>query len=336
MGTCPIEWQLILIDWCSTYSRRGGGIADAKGWRPFIDMVTNRPWRLVFVVSAIVCLSTLGCAQEKGAAAGPKPGSALAKQRSATATPSQEPGSITVACQSAVDLVIVDPQGRRLGDDPIAHAQYNEIPNAYYEAGGIDDDETGMPEEYPAKTIFIPAPEPGQYTIQVTGAADGAYSASFTLQRPHGSNSEAELRNLPINLNQTQMFVLIYNPSAEPSLQVRGGPNKDEPNSELVNKFLVYITPKDNHVLLPKGTAKFRVRISYSARIMPGTFSATFGGENISAFFHPQPCTSEEVTIPVKPGRNFLDTAVSGNVGGRTATDTNRLVFDDQRDNSPK
>ena len=104
--------------------------------------------------------------------------------------------------------MITDPQGRRLGDDPIAHTHYDEIPNGYYEAGGIDDDQTGAPEEDPGKTIFVPDPAAGTYRLTITGAKANKYSCQFTGQDSKGTREPAELKDVPIEADEVQSFAV--------------------------------------------------------------------------------------------------------------------------------
>lgn len=68
--------------------------------------------------------------------------------------------------------------------------------------------------------------------------------------------------------------------------------------------------------------------IFYSNAVTPTSFSATLNGTDVSSSFHPQPGTSEAVSIPLQAGRNLLDLQIDGNLPNRVATDTDRLVFD--------
>ena len=174
-------------------------------------------WAAVFFV-AISSLAV--AAQQQGTTTGSKPGSAMRAVEPATVTSSPEPASMTIVCQSAVDLMITDPQGRRLGDDPIAHANYDEIPSAYYEAGGIDDDETGAPEEDPAKTIFIPNPVSGSYKLTIVGAKAGKYSCEFTGQDGKGTREPAELKDLAIRTDEVQVFMVRFPATVEAKIEV--------------------------------------------------------------------------------------------------------------------
>ncbi len=73
--------------------------------------------------------------------------------------------------------------------------------------------------------------------------------------------------------------------------------------------------------------------------VMPETFSATLNGVDITAAFHPGPADGATLTAylaigssPLQAGKNVLITRIDGIVPGttRTATDTDRMVFDVQ------
>jgi hypothetical protein len=52
--------------------------------------------------------------------------------------------------------------------------EYSEIPDAYYQPVGLIDDETGVSESDPAKSLSIPRAVSGQYTLTVTGTDTAA------------------------------------------------------------------------------------------------------------------------------------------------------------------
>jgi hypothetical protein len=73
--------------------------------------------------------------------------------------------------------------------------------------------------------------------------------------------------------------------------------------------------------------------------VFPQTFSATLNGTDITALFHPGPADGATLTAylavgssPLVAGKNVLITSIDGLVPGttRTATDTDRMVFDVQ------
>ena len=94
-----------------------------------------------------------------------------------------------------------------------------------------------------------------------------------------------------------------------------------------VNMFLSYASPLQASSELPAGTTSFTVRVIYGASINVATFQAELNGATFTGF-HPAPATREEVTIPLRPGRNVLRLQVDGaRSDGRTATDRDQLVF---------
>ena len=53
------------------------------------------------------------------------------------------------------ELIIIDPQGRRVGYDPRTGTSYNEIPDAFYESTGLEDAETGDPGQNQRNSRFL-------------------------------------------------------------------------------------------------------------------------------------------------------------------------------------
>lgn len=73
--------------------------------------------------------------------------------------------------------------------------------------------------------------------------------------------------------------------------------------------------------------------------VFPATFTATLNGTDVTALFHPGPADGATLTAylatgssPLVVGKNVLITSIDGLVPGttRTATDTDRMVFDVQ------
>jgi hypothetical protein len=237
---------------------------------------------------------------------------------------------IRITFHSPVALLLTDGSGRRLGDDPITGAHYDEIPDAYYEAGGLDDDELGMSEDDPAKTLYVPRAATGQYTLTVTGLADGAYSAEFVTKDSNGIPSETDLKDVPIQLNQVQTFSFSYDSTTGSTLNLTGGFAGTGQRPADVNRLLTFASPMDAHVTLATGTTSYTVIPFYSTAVIPSSFTAVLNGTNVSNLFHPQPGSSEGVNIPLQSGRNVLTLQIDGNLPNRVATDTDRLVFDVQ------
>ena len=98
--------------------------------------------------------------------------------------------------------------------------------------------------------------------------------------------------------------------------------------SSEVDSFLRYTSPGAKSTSLPVGTTDFDIGIVYGDTINAGTFQATLNGVPFDSFNPGTGETWETVSIPLEPGRNVLVLKVEGaKASGRTATDTDRLVF---------
>jgi len=162
------------------------------------------------VVGILVCLGATALAQQKGTSVGPVSGSAIRASKATVAAPKLETSSLSVTCDSVANVMITDPQGRRLGDDPKAHAHYDEIPNAYYEGGGLDDDETGEAEDDPAKLLFIPTPVAGEFKVAVFLEKAGEYSCDLVGYDNGGNTSKVALNEVPGKEGDVQKFTLSF------------------------------------------------------------------------------------------------------------------------------
>lgn len=77
--------------------------------------------------------------------------------------------------QPSAELLLTDPQQRRVGMDPATRKNYAEIPNGAYEFEGIDDDETGEPGPQTGIIWLLCGPLTGEYKLEVIGTEEGSY-----------------------------------------------------------------------------------------------------------------------------------------------------------------
>jgi hypothetical protein len=158
----------------------------------------------------LICIGAPAFGQT-GTAVGSKPGSALHAQKAAPAAgPKLETSSLTITCDSVANITVTDPRGRRLGDDLNAHAHYDEIPNAYYEGGGLDDDETGEADDDPAKILFIPTPPSGDFKLTVFLGETDHYSCDLLAYDNAGNTSKTELKDDNAKAGDTQRFTVTF------------------------------------------------------------------------------------------------------------------------------
>ena len=174
--------------------------------------------------AGILCLGllfvTAAFAQRTGTVVGSTPGSAVRQApKATTAPPKADTSSLNITCDSVANVMVVDPRGRRLGDDPKSRAQYNEIPNAYYEGGGLDDDETGEADDDPAKILFIPAPPAGDFKLTVFLEKTGTYSFEVLAYDSAGHTSKSESGELEGKEGEIQKLTVTF--SAAPGSKVK-------------------------------------------------------------------------------------------------------------------
>lgn len=237
---------------------------------------------------------------------------------------------ITIRFYSPGELLLTDPQGRRVGYDPINKITYNEIPAAFYETIGFED--TITKEQGPdLKELEVPRPIAGDYQLQVIGTATGTYLLDIMAVGDNGEPyNVAIFKDIPIAPNKIHTYGFYYSKRAGAQLEfkaVEGNFDGKGQRPSDVNKFLSYVTPTQSTTTLPAGTASFSLIIIYDKNIIPSTFQATLNGKDVTSSFHPSTGSAESVTLNLSQGRNTLVLSVEGNLPNRIARDTDRFVF---------
>jgi hypothetical protein len=228
---------------------------------------------------------------------------------------------------SPVEAFITDPMGRRAGFDPITQTAYNEIPNAFYDQNvGDEDDETGLPDPNPSKTLEVYGDVDGDYLVTVTGTDTGTYDADILAFDLAGNIPSSSLDAIPTSPGLVQTYLFHFERADATHSTLGGGFDGGGQRPRDVNKFLTYANPSQTSTTLPAGTANFPL-IFYASNIQPASFTADLNGVNVSAQFHPVAGTSETANLPLAPGRNVLKLSVDGQLPTRVATDTDRLVL---------
>jgi len=117
-------------------------------------------------------------------------------------------------------LLLIDPKGRKLGIDTAKAKGYEDIPFAFYDAGGISDAETGAEEENPSKRIYVPDPLDGSYTLVVQGTHSGTYHAVLTAYDEVGGHSSLEFKNVAIRPDEIQRYQFSYSKAEAAKIRV--------------------------------------------------------------------------------------------------------------------
>jgi hypothetical protein len=227
------------------------------------------------------------------------------------------------------EMVVTDPQGRRVGYDPIQAITYKEIPGAYYEGYYIADAESGDPGPL-TKELVIPEPLAGDYKLEVLGTSEGVYSLGIEAYDPELNPSIFEFLDIAISLGTVHTYAFKYPKQVGVGLAfdaVAGNFDGKGQRPSDVNKFLSYVSPMEATTTLAAGATKYSVVVIYDRNVIPETFKAELNGRDVGASFKPAPGGIESVGIGLERGRNVLVLSVEGRIGDRVARDTDRLVF---------
>ncbi len=99
--------------------------------------------------------------------------------------------AVSAVAVGPVELVITDPQGRRLGHDQATGNEYAEIPNgSYWTEDPIlttSDDDPTETHGVTSKNLNVPSPLYGTYTVVSTGTATGTASVMLNFIGPGGA-----------------------------------------------------------------------------------------------------------------------------------------------------
>jgi len=118
--------------------------------------------------------------------------------------------SISLNLASPAELLVIDPQGRKLGKDPINNVEYNEIPGGVHYQEGIGNPFPEVPTPTKeSKNIWIPHPLDGKYDIRVIGTDTGSYTLSILAYDQNGQSKDITYQSSTTAEN-IQSFELNY------------------------------------------------------------------------------------------------------------------------------
>lgn len=239
-------------------------------------------------------------------------------------------GDLTVTIHSPAELLITNSAGQQTGFDPITNTSFDQIPNSAYVDDSITDvtDDSDTPAQSDSKVLDLGAAAADTYTLTVTGTDVGTYSLEFVSFDPNFQPASSAIHDVPTSPGAIQTFTFTTPIIAGQPFPLSGGFDGGGQRPKDVNHFLTYANPTSTTTPVPLGTASFPLMVFYDSRDIASTFTAVLNGSDISSMFHPAPGTFEVVNVPLIGGSNVLKLSISGNLPNRTATDTDRLVFD--------
>ena len=87
-----------------------------------------------------------------------------------------------------VEFVLTDPQGRRLGFDPVANTSFQEIPTSAYSSAIFRDEQNfSSVDPPPLKALDLANQVVGQYTLNVIGTGSGNFTVTVIASDPAGN-----------------------------------------------------------------------------------------------------------------------------------------------------
>jgi hypothetical protein len=107
------------------------------------------------------------------------------------------------------ELLLIDPTGRKIGQDPITGKIFEEVPDAWYGYEGIDDAVTGAPGPQTA-IIDMRNPVTGRYTLQVIGKESAKYDLSIRGYDRDMEPSDAEFLDVMIQKGYEHRYLIEY------------------------------------------------------------------------------------------------------------------------------
>jgi PKD repeat protein len=146
---------------------------------------------------------------------------------------------ISVVSACPVNLLITDPQGRRLGFDPATGQVLREIPHSIYTIPGSE-----------PQIVVMANPYPGTYQVTASGYADG----EFALRADYIANNGAFLLDGfagTTTAGQIDTYTFVYDPTIPAPPQVDAGIN----TTGVVNQSVTFsgsftdINPGDTHTI---------------------------------------------------------------------------------------
>ena len=100
-------------------------------------------------------------------------------QQSQTSTNGDDDSSLTITAGNNVELLVVDPNGRRTGHETSTGNSLEEIPESVYFRDSLENDQTGAPPDEITHLVHIEHPAQGSYQISVIGVHQGPYSVAI-------------------------------------------------------------------------------------------------------------------------------------------------------------
>jgi hypothetical protein len=118
------------------------------------------------------------------------------------------------------ELLLIDPQGRKVGNDPRTSKTYAEIPNSSYERESIADDVSGAPGPETA-IIHIGNPASGEYSLRVIGRESSQYDLEIRGYDCEMDPADAMFTNVTIQNEVEHTYLINYSNKKGSKIEAR-------------------------------------------------------------------------------------------------------------------
>ncbi len=97
---------------------------------------------------------------------------------------------IHIAGSEAVELLLIGPDGKRVGYDPVSETVVDDIPlpDSVYDRDFVADPDTGDPISEISKFLTLHHPKPGPYILRIVGVSAGVYDLKVSVDSTDGSS----------------------------------------------------------------------------------------------------------------------------------------------------
>ena len=117
------------------------------------------------------------------------------------------------------ELFIVDPLGRKAGNDPRINKTYTEIPDSSYESESIADAETDAPGPE-TKIIDVQNPTDGEYILCVIGTESSSYDMEIRGYDCDVNHSHMNFLDIKISEGEEQKYTIKYSSKKGSKIEV--------------------------------------------------------------------------------------------------------------------
>lgn len=160
-------------------------------------------------------------------------------QRLFVANPSNAPTYyLHVGLQSPADIIVTDTQGRRVGRNPETGEMFEEIPGSTYISETYDNQEGDTLQEHEWKSVYIPSPATGTYTVQVRGTSEGSYTLQTLV---HDVNGEVVSERTATTFEGgITNYTLSYTSDTQPMVTLTALPDTQSPRARISFDKIMY------------------------------------------------------------------------------------------------